>query len=91
MQVKHRRKQINENASGSSSLPLRLRIPPAGRIIRPNPAAVFFELGYLGVSKIMVGRKFPSMGTWLRVSVGKPEEMRAFLASLRQIIPAVYY
>lgn len=39
--------------------------------------------------KIMVGRKFPSMGTWLRVSVGKPEEMRAFLAAFRQIVPAV--
>ena len=38
--------------------------------------------------KIMVGRKFPSMGTCLRVSVGKPEEMRAFLAAFRQIVPA---
>ncbi|MFZ0638376.1 MAG: aminotransferase class I/II-fold pyridoxal phosphate-dependent enzyme [Candidatus Acidiferrales bacterium] len=38
--------------------------------------------------KIIVGRKFPSMGTWLRVSVGKPEEMRAFLAAFRQIVPA---
>ena len=37
--------------------------------------------------KIMVGRKFPSMGTWLRVSVSKPEEMRAFLAVFRQIVP----
>ncbi len=38
--------------------------------------------------KIIVGRKFPSMGTWLRVSVGKPEEMRAFLAAFHQIVPA---
>jgi histidinol-phosphate aminotransferase len=38
--------------------------------------------------KIMVGRKFPSMGTWLRVSVGKPEEMRKFLAAFREIVPA---
>jgi len=37
--------------------------------------------------KIMVGRKFPSMGRYLRVSVGKPEEMRAFLAAFRQIVP----
>jgi histidinol-phosphate aminotransferase len=37
--------------------------------------------------KIMVGRKFPSMGNWLRVSVGKPEEMRKFLAAFREIIP----
>ncbi|MFZ0213932.1 MAG: aminotransferase class I/II-fold pyridoxal phosphate-dependent enzyme [Candidatus Acidiferrales bacterium] len=38
--------------------------------------------------KILVGRKFPSMGTYLRVSVGKPEEMRAFLAAFREIVPA---
>jgi histidinol-phosphate aminotransferase len=38
--------------------------------------------------KIMVGRKFPSMGNWLRVSVGKPEEMQKFLAAFREIVPA---
>ncbi len=38
--------------------------------------------------KVMVGRKFPSMGTCLRVSVGKPEEMRTFLAAFREIVPA---
>ena len=38
--------------------------------------------------KIMVGRKFPSMGTCLRVSIGKPEEMRTFLAAFREIVPA---
>lgn len=38
--------------------------------------------------KILVGRKFPSIGTYLRVSVGKPEEMRAFLAAFREIVPA---
>lgn len=38
--------------------------------------------------KIMVGRKFPSIGNWLRVSVGKPEEMQKFLAAFREIVPA---
>ncbi|HKW87168.1 MAG TPA: aminotransferase class I/II-fold pyridoxal phosphate-dependent enzyme [Candidatus Acidoferrales bacterium] len=38
--------------------------------------------------KIMLGRKFPSLGNWLRVSVGKPEEMQKFLAVFREIIPA---
>lgn len=37
---------------------------------------------------ILVGRKFPSMGEWLRVSIGKPEEMKAFVAALREIAPA---
>jgi histidinol-phosphate aminotransferase len=37
---------------------------------------------------IQVGRKFPSMPNWLRVSIGKPEDMRAFVAALRQVNPA---
>jgi histidinol-phosphate aminotransferase len=37
---------------------------------------------------ILVGRKFPSMGEWLRVSIGKPAEMDAFVAALRRIVPA---
>lgn len=37
--------------------------------------------------KILVGRQFPSMKNWLRVSVGKPEEMVAFLVGLRTIAP----
>lgn len=38
--------------------------------------------------KIHVGRKFPSMENWLRVSIGTRPEMEAFLAALRQIVPA---
>jgi histidinol-phosphate aminotransferase len=37
--------------------------------------------------KILVGRRFPSMPTWLRVSVGTPAEMAAFVAALREIVP----
>ncbi len=37
---------------------------------------------------IQAGRKFPSMGNWLRISIGKPEEMEAFVAALREIVPA---
>ena len=37
---------------------------------------------------IMVGRRFPSMETWLRISIGTPEEMAAFVAALREIVPA---
>ena len=39
--------------------------------------------------KILVGRQFPSMKTWLRVSIGKPEEMEAFLVGLRAIAPVM--
>ena len=35
---------------------------------------------------ILVGRRFPSLPTWLRVSVGTPAEMRAFLDALRSLL-----
>jgi len=37
---------------------------------------------------ILVGRKFPSMPNWLRVSIGTPEQMAAFMTALRDILPA---
>lgn len=38
--------------------------------------------------KILVGRKFPSMPTWMRITIGKPQEMQAYMAGLRAIVPA---
>jgi histidinol-phosphate aminotransferase len=38
--------------------------------------------------KILVGRKFPSLPNWLRVTIGKPEEVQAFAAALQTIVPA---
>ena len=40
-----------------------------------------------GRKKILVGRKFPSLPNWLRISIGKPEEMQAFVAGLNEIAP----
>ena len=40
------------------------------------------------VKGIQVGRKFASMPNWLRVSIGTREQMVAFLAALREIVPA---
>ena len=37
--------------------------------------------------RILVGRRFPSMPTWLRVSIGRPEEVRAFAGALGQLVP----
>jgi histidinol-phosphate aminotransferase len=37
---------------------------------------------------IRVGRRFPSMAEWLRISIGAPEEIRAFAAALAEILPA---
>ena len=38
--------------------------------------------------KVLVGRKFPSLPNWLRVTVGKREEVAEFLAVLPQVVPA---
>jgi histidinol-phosphate aminotransferase len=37
--------------------------------------------------RILVGRRFRSMPTWLRVSIGTPREMDLFAAALREIAP----
>ena len=41
-----------------------------------------------GERGIQVGRKFPSMDNWLRVSIAKPDDMQAFVAALREVVPA---
>jgi histidinol-phosphate aminotransferase len=45
-------------------------------------------IGEFRAKKILVGRKFPSLGDWLRISIGTQEETAAFLTALRQIVPA---
>ena len=37
--------------------------------------------------KILVGRKFPALANWLRVSICTQKETEAFLAALREIVP----
>jgi histidinol-phosphate aminotransferase len=37
---------------------------------------------------VAVGRKFPAMPQWLRITIGTPEETEAFLAALRVLVPA---
>ncbi|MGA8035471.1 MAG: histidinol-phosphate transaminase [Candidatus Acidiferrales bacterium] len=37
---------------------------------------------------ILVGRRFPSMPTFIRVTVGTQDEIEAFVVALRQIVPA---
>ncbi|HWZ84697.1 MAG TPA: aminotransferase class I/II-fold pyridoxal phosphate-dependent enzyme [Thermoanaerobaculia bacterium] len=37
---------------------------------------------------ILVGRRFPSMPDWLRVSMGTPEQMAEFVAVLQAVVPA---
>jgi histidinol-phosphate aminotransferase len=37
---------------------------------------------------LLVGRKFPSLPNWLRVSIGTDAEMQAFLRALRALVPA---
>src|SRR5262249_6889158 len=37
---------------------------------------------------ILVGRKFPTMNNWLRVSVGTEPEMAKFMTAFKEIFPA---
>jgi histidinol-phosphate aminotransferase len=37
---------------------------------------------------LKVGRRFPALPRWLRISIGTDAETRAFLAALREIVPA---
>jgi histidinol-phosphate aminotransferase len=37
---------------------------------------------------IRVGRRFAALPTWLRVTIGRPEEMQAFLEAFRALAPA---
>ena len=48
-----------------------------------KPAIAAFE-----ARGIRVGRRFAAMPTWLRVTIGTPDETRAFLEALRSIVPA---
>jgi len=68
-----------------------------GRRIIPSEANfVMIDLGTdvqpvrdaLAARGIHVGRRFPSMAQWLRVSIGTPDETAAFLAALRDVAPA---
>ena len=38
--------------------------------------------------QIRVGRRFAALPTWLRVTIGTPEETSAFLGALRELVPA---
>jgi histidinol-phosphate aminotransferase len=38
---------------------------------------------------LLVGRRFPSMPEWLRVTIGTEEEMRRFLRALDALVPSV--
>ena len=38
--------------------------------------------------QILVGRKFHALPNWLRITIGKPDEMKAFSSALSEIVPA---
>lgn len=45
-------------------------------------------IGAFAKRSIVIGRKFPALPNWLRISIGTPQEMEAFVAALREIVPA---
>jgi histidinol-phosphate aminotransferase len=42
----------------------------------------------LRARKVLVGRRFPSLANWLRVSIGTDADMAVFLRALREVVPA---
>jgi histidinol-phosphate aminotransferase len=68
-----------------------------GRVTIPSEANfVMIDLGddigpvieAFGARGVKVGRRFPGLPTWLRISIGTDEEMRTFLRILRELRPA---
>lgn len=68
-----------------------------GRVYIPSQANfVMIEMGSdvrpviakFKEQKILVGRQFPAMPTFLRVTIGTRPEMEAFVVALRRIVPA---
>jgi histidinol-phosphate aminotransferase len=68
-----------------------------GRRVIPSEANfLMFEIGAdvkpvieaFRARKILVGRRFPAMPTFLRVTIGTDDETAAFLRALREIAPA---
>jgi len=65
------------------------------RYIRSHANFVMIDVGgdvapvidALGKDRIKVGRKFPTMANWLRISIGTRAEMEAFVAGLRRHVP----
>ena len=64
------------------------------RYVKSNGNFTFFETGRdvaelqqeFMAENIMVGRAFPPMTDWLRVSMAKPAEMRYFVQAYKKIL-----
>ena len=87
----------NRRAMNDSRRSLCGEIQKDGRAVIPSESNfVMIDVGTdvepviaaLRARDILVGRKFPSLPNWLRVSIGTPEEMQRFLAAFRAIVPA---
>jgi histidinol-phosphate aminotransferase len=51
--------------------------------VKQDVTAVAAEFAKRG---ILVGRRFPPMNEWLRVTVGTPDDMKRFLSAFREIL-----
>jgi histidinol-phosphate aminotransferase len=85
------RKLLNDNRRW-----LAAEMAKQGRRVMPSEANfVMVDLGTdvapvieaFRARKILVGRKFPTLATWLRVTVGKREELEVFATALAEIVP----
>ena len=87
--VKAITKQLRERTMGEMASYGYETIPSDANFFMVNMKTDVAPLGQKFAEKyVLVGRKFPPMDNWLRVSVGSDDEMKRFMAAFKEIMPA---
>jgi histidinol-phosphate aminotransferase len=87
--VKSLNKQIRERTTAELAAYGYEVIPSDANFFMVNMKTDIAPLGQKFRDKgVLVGRKFPPMDNWLRVSVGTDQEMKRFMTAFKEIMPA---
>jgi len=87
--VKAITKQLRERTTAEFAAYGYETIPSDANFFMVNMKTDVAPLGAKFAEKyVLVGRKFPPMDNWLRVSVGSDEEMKRFMAAFKEIMPS---
>jgi histidinol-phosphate aminotransferase len=87
--VKATNKQLRERTTAELAAYGYETIPSDTNFFMVNTKTDVTPLGQKFAEKyVLVGRKFPPMDTWLRVSIGTDDEMKRFMAAFKEILPA---
>src|SRR5215472_294927 len=87
--VKAITKQLRERTTAELAAYGYETIPSDANFFMVNMKTDVAPLGAKFAEKyVLVGRKFPPMDNWLRVSIGTDEEMKRFMTAFKEIMPA---